>query len=715
MAVATALSAQRADAALLPPLREEIGIFPGPSALDGSPTWTLHDPSRNRFYRLGWREFEILSRWSDRSADHIAARIAAETTLDVEPGDVAAFANFLTAYDLLHQSGPQTTARFLEKAARERESWGAWLLHNYLFMRIPLVRPDRLLNVLYPRVAWLFSRSTAYAVIAITLLGFYLCAREWDVFRATFVDLLNVQGAIQFAITLVCLKVIHELGHALTAKRFGCRVPTMGIALLVLVPVPFTDVNDAWKLTQRRQRLAIGLAGVTAELACAGVAACAWSFLPNGPARTAAFLVATTTWVTTLLINLSPFMRFDGYYVLSDLIEMPNLHGRAFALARWWLRTTCLGLTDPPPEEFPASRRRILIAFAFATWIYRVILFLGIAVLVYHFAFKLAGIAMAAVEIGYFLAWPVIREMRQWWRRRGDVRWNRNTVAAAGAVALLVLALVVPWRASIEAPALLRSAQHVGVFVPEFGAKVESVNVRDGGAVVPGAVLIRLVSPDIDYQVARARREIATLEWQVEAGGVDRGLLARSRVTEQELEAALAEYRAYLGQRARLSVMAPIAGRAVDLDSSVVPGAWLPPRLRVMSIIDPNAVEVEAYIGEADLLRIAVGDRAIFFAEADPGYELPLKVGEIARASTRVLEAEALASVFGGPIAVRQEKPREFHPDQTIYRVTLRPDGDNPVPERVLRGNVIFNAKPVSLIARIWRSVAAVVIRESGL
>lgn len=700
---------------LLPPLREEIGIFPGPAALDGSPTWTLHDPSRNRFYRLGWREFEILSRWGERQADRIAARIGGETTLEIEDRDVTEFANFLNAYDLLQVSGPQVTSRLVEKAARERQSWGHWLLHNYLFMRIPLVRPDRLLTGLYPYVAWLFGRRMAYALIAVTLLGMYLTAREWDVFRATLVDLFNVRGAILFGITLICLKVIHELGHALTAKRFGCRVPTMGVALLVLVPVPYTDVNDAWKLTQRRQRLAIGLAGVTAELACAGIAACAWGFLPNGPARSAAFLVATTTWVTTVLINLSPFMRFDGYFVLSDLIEMPNLHSRAFALARWWLRKIVLGLDDPPPEEFPPARRRLLIVFAFATWIYRFVLFIGIAVLVYHFTFKLAGIAMAAVEIGYFLAWPVLRELNQWWSRRGDLRWSRKTVASAAGVGLLVLLLIFPWRSSVEAPALLRSAQHVGVFVPEFGARVESVSVKDGGTVKRGAVLVKLVSSDVDYQLARTRSEIATLEWQVEAGGVDRTLLARSRVTEQELETALAEYRSYLSQRNRLSVTAPISGRAVDLDSTVVPGAWLPAKLRVMSIIDPDAVEIEAYVGEADLARIATGGRAIFFAEADPSYELRLSIVEIARASTRVLEAEALASVHGGPIAVRQDRPRELVPDQTLYRVTLRPDGQSPRPERVLRGNVIFDAQPVSLIARAWRSVMAIAIRESGL
>ena len=191
------------------------------------------------------------------------------------------------------------------------------------------------------------------------------------------------------------MKVIHEMGHALTAKRYGCRVPSMGIALLVLWPVLYTDVTETWKLVSRRQRLAVGLAGVTAELVFAVFATLAWSFLPDGPVRGAAFILATTSWIATLLLNLSPFMRFDGYFVLSDWLEMPNLHARAFAIARWWLRERLFGLGEPPPEELPPGRRRFLIVFSFATWFYRVTVFLGIAVLVYHFAIKALGILWA--------------------------------------------------------------------------------------------------------------------------------------------------------------------------------------------------------------------------------------------------------------------------------------------------------------------------------
>jgi putative peptide zinc metalloprotease protein len=715
MSVAAAAGAAKG----LLPLREEIAIFPGPAALDGSPSWTLHDPSSNRFYRLGWREFELLSRWDSGSAAALTARVEAETTLQVEQEDVDDLVRFLFSFDLLRASSPDATANMVKKADRQRGTWAKWLLHNYLFIRIPLLRPDRFLNLSYPYLRWVFSPLVAALVVAIGLIGLVRVARQWDVFLGTFVDMFSVQGAVGFGITLGCLKGLHELGHAYTAKRFGCRVPTMGLALLVMVPVLYTDVNDAWKLSSRRQRLAIGLAGVTTELACAAFATFAWGSLQNGPARSVAFLVATSTWLTTVLINASPFMRYDGYYVLSDWLEVPNLHTRAFALAQWALRETLLKLGDPVPEDMPPHRRRLLVVFAFLTWVYRFSLFLGIAAIVYHFAVKILGITMMAVEVGYFVVMPVVREALTWWRRRADIHLNvRTALTAAAAVAILLLVLL-PWRSAVEAPALLKSQQHIDIFAPEFGARLAGISVQDGDSVAKGAPLVQLTSPDLDYRLGRARTEIEISEWQLGARGANPELLARSQVTEREYEAARAEYRALQDQKSRLDVTTPIAGEVVDVAEALDPGSWLAPKSRLMSVIDPTSMTVEAYVDEADLDRINVGDAASFVAEADTRIEFPLRLTEIARASTTVLPDPALASTMGGPIAVRaqkqNEKQNELVPDRTLYRVRLALAEGHPAPvTRILRGQVILRGEAVSLARRLWRFALAVVIRESG-
>jgi putative peptide zinc metalloprotease protein len=699
----------------LPDLREEIALHPGPTALDGSPSWTLHDPARNQFYRLGWREFEMLSRWDSGSPANLIARLRRETTLDVEPEDVEEMAKFLSLHSLLASRSAEGTRLLLAKAARYRQHWAMWLLKNYLFLRVPLFRPDRWLDRVYPRLAWLFSPAFRNTVIGLALLALYLVARRWDAFVDTFTYLFSIEGAVYFAIALSAMKVVHEMGHALTAKRYGCRVPSMGIALLVLWPVLYTDVTETWKLVSRRERLAVGLAGVTAELVFAVFATLAWSFLPDGPVRGAAFILATSSWISTLLLNLSPFMRFDGYFVLSDWLEMPNLHGRAFAIARWWLREQLFGLGDPPPEELPAGRRRFLIVFSFATWLYRVSVFLGIAVLVYHFAIKAVGIAMGTVEVGYFLMRPVWMEMQALWKLRDRLRFNIRTLATLAGLAGIVLLLAVPWRSSIEAPALLRSAALEAVFAPADGGKVSAVRVTDGDLVAKGMPLVSLASPDLAYNLAQARSDVTLIEWQLGIQSVAPTLLAKSLVAAHEYEAALATYRGLAAQVAKLEVKAPIAGKIVDLSEELRPGTWVAANERLLAIIQPDRAQIEAYVSEADLARIGVGTRAQFHPEAGWGEPSGAHVVRIERANARVLAEPYLASRFGGSVPVREMKGGELVPESAVYRVMLEPDGMHEAPARVLRGHVVLSGAPESLAARAWRRVVAVAIRESGL
>jgi putative peptide zinc metalloprotease protein len=265
---------------------------------------------------------------------------------------------------------------------------------------------------------------------------------------------------------------------------------------------------------------------------------------------------------------------------------------------------------------------------------------------------------------------------------------------------------------------LLKSQQHIDIFAPEFGSRLASIGVHDGDSVAKGAPLLQLVSPDIEYRLGRARTEIEISEWQLGARGANPELLARSQVTEREYEAARAEYRALQDQKSRLDVTTPIAGQVVDVAAGLDPGSWLAARSRLMSVIDPAGMTIEAYVDEADLDRITVGDAATFVAEADTRIEFPLRLVEIARASTTILSDPALASTMGGPIAVRaakNDKQNELVPDRTLYRVRLAVAEGHAVPvTRVLRGQVILRGEAISLIRRIWRFSLAVVIRESG-
>ena len=168
-----------------------------------------------------------------------------------------------------------------------------------------------------------------------------------------------------------------------------------------MMPVLYTDTSESWKLTRRADRFAIAGAGIAIELMLAAWTTLAWALTSDGALRSGLFLLASTTWMWTLAINASPFMRFDGYFLLSDLVGLPNLHERSFALARRQIHWLLFGYREPNPEPaLGRSAKRAMIAFALVTWIYRLIVFLGIALLVYNLFFKLLGIFLLMVEIG---------------------------------------------------------------------------------------------------------------------------------------------------------------------------------------------------------------------------------------------------------------------------------------------------------------------------
>jgi len=217
----------------------------------------------------------------------------------------------------------------------------------------------------------------------------------------------------------------------------------------------------------------IGAAGMITELAIAAICTFLWSFLPEGPLRSAAFIIATTGWVMTLAVNLNPLMRFDGYYLLSDLLGVHNLQERSFTFAKWKLRRLLFGLRDPPPEGVLPSLQTKLTIYAWSTWIYRFFLFIGIALLVYHFFFKALGLLLFAVEIMWFIVLPIMRELIVWWSMRSTALKTRRFVVTATSVCVLLGLAFIPCSGRVSFPAILQSAQYATVYAPEPGRIVD--------------------------------------------------------------------------------------------------------------------------------------------------------------------------------------------------------------------------------------------------
>ena len=249
-----------------PALREELQLDAGPPDEFGQPSWTVHDPVRHRFVRIDWTSREVLARWWLADPVLIARQVNAQTTLHIDAGDVLAVLALARREELVHPSQPPASAL--------REGGGVadllrWLLHHYLFVRLPLWQPDAWLARWLPALRCLGSAGFARLSLAALLAGLWGVAQQHERLAAQWLDLLSWQGLALYGVTLVAVKFAHELGHAFSAKAHGLRVPTMGVALMVLWPVAYTDTTEAWRLADARARRRIAAAGGRTELTLA--------------------------------------------------------------------------------------------------------------------------------------------------------------------------------------------------------------------------------------------------------------------------------------------------------------------------------------------------------------------------------------------------------------------------------------------------------------
>jgi putative peptide zinc metalloprotease protein len=691
----------------LPPLREELKLLPAAANHDGSPAWMVQDPINNSFFRIGWLDFEMLLRWAYGSPEKIANSVNNETTLDVEVTDVNDLKHFLEQNGLLQASSQEAVDQLREQAKLLNKGFINWILHHYLFFRIPLFHPQVWLASLMPWFGWIFTRTTAIVVILLTLAGIFLVLRQWETFSSTFVDQLTWSGLLGYSMALVFAKALHEMGHALTATRYGVRVAHMGVALLVMFPMLYTDTSESWKLSNPRQRLAIASAGIITELALAGLATLAWGLSPDGAIRSALFFLATTSWLLTLLVNVSPFLRFDGYFILMDAIDFPNLHQRSGAFARIWLRRVLLGFDDDWPEDIQGNGRISLIIFAFVTWLYRLVVFFGLALLVYYFFFKVLGIILMVVELIWFIWRPIWSELSIWRESKSEIKTSRMWMAYA-LLGIILVVILVPWQTGIKGPGWVHPERLHVLYSPLPG---RLVSLPEDKNVTSGQSLFILESPDLRLSAERARGLAqARAKELIGLMGLPEGEARREQVRAQQKQ-YIAEEKLFQEEQARLKISAPFSGTIVDLDSDLAPGVWIRPSQPLATLVDYSQWVVDAYVTEEDVHRISPGDKAQVYRPLRLGV-LQGQVIEVDATRTTVLPHYSLDAKSGGDIVTLDDEKNV--PRNAIYRVRVKLDSPPPESRQMKTGNVVISGEARAWLPTILQRIGAVVVRESG-
>lgn len=699
----------------LPPLRQDLEILEGWPQHNGAPTWTLFDPLRNRYFRIGHNAFLMLSNWTAGSVSRLRRTISEQDGGNsLQVSDVGDLISFLLANQLTLEAPINGYRYYVEQEAQSQKSLHQKLLHNYLFFRVPLFRPERLLSLTWPIVAPLFSARTVQIFVVLGLLSLYLVSQQWQSFTGQFVELLSWQGIVIYGVSLALVKILHELGHAWMATKYGLKVPTIGVAFLVLIPILYTDTSNAWRLPSRRKRLMIDGAGIMTELALAVLATLLWVFLPDGPLRAVVFSIAAVSWLFSLTINLNPFMRFDGYYILSDLLGFENMQERGFTLAKWRMREVLFGLGKTKPEVLPMWLERLAILHAWGTWVYRFFLFLGIAFLVYAFFIKIVAVFLFCVEIVWFILMPVFREIKEWWSMRQQVLVSERARGFAVGGSVLLLLAILPLSQKIQVPALMLVANEVTVF-PPTSAKIASLNVHNGSVVTKGDVLASFNSGKLHLEIDATRNQLALLQLQAARTGVDAQSLEKRKVLLSQVKAQHETLQQYLRRKDKLILRAPINGTVVDLNNDIHAGRFVRRKQALFVIRNSGGMRISGLVNEQQVSRLSQSNKGVFIPDNVQleTVEIYLKsLGDTAVARMRDVE---LAQSFGGPIATHRDKQGRHEPIGAFYAAHMLPLEPTVMKNgQTVRGLAVLKGERRSWIGGVFFRIVSVLIRESG-
>lgn len=698
---------------IVPYLRQDLEIFRGNSREDGLPAWLLYDAIRNKYFSLGLTAFKLIKNWKGGEDIKNFEKKINSSGIDTSEEEIKSFISFLHQNNLIIQPTGQNIAYLMQQKNSMKKSWLMHAIHNYLFFKIPLFKPDDWLSKTLKYVKHFASKKFRNLVYFFGFIGLFLVVQQLETFKSTFLYFFSFQGLMLYFLTLVFVKCLHELGHAYIAKYYGCRVSAIGIAFLVFFPFLYTDTTDAWRLRNHKERLLINFGGILTELHLALIATFIWAVLPDGGFKSAAFFLATTSWISSLTINVSPFMRFDGYYVFSDWLRAENLQPRSFALARWKIRESLFGLNHPPPEEINPSRRWTFIVYAWATWVYRFFLFLGIALLVYHFAFKILGIILFVIEIHWFILLPIIREIKNWYKLKTEIRFNKQTKRTLIIILSLLMILFLPWKSSLKIPAVYVSEKYSKVFAP-YPSKIKNILVNKDDLVEKGQELIELYSPDLDREIFSIRRKIQLTKTKINRLSKSAGNMDQFLTLQQSLIALQTELTGLSRVKNKLILKAPIKGKIKDF-YNLSEGMWVSNFDQLLGIVHYGTGKVKGFIKEEQIERFLKKNPAVFIPNDGIHDKVYLVSESLDLSAISNLPYISLSSVHDGPVAIRNSTGGEFQyrPETAHYIAEFELAKKSEI-QFELPGYVHIQGSRYSPFANLIKSVIAIIVRESG-
>ena len=651
----------------------------------GDAWYVVEDPAANRFFRMSAGAYAFVGLLDGRRTVEEAWEGCQEQMGDDAPTQVEAIrvlGELYTSNLLRGEVAGDAAALFERHRTRVKREW-AGRAASFLFMRIPLLDPDRFLSTWVPIAGRLFTPLGFVVWLLIVLLGVAGVLQEWGAFTSGAGSVLSARNLGLMYVAFAGVKLLHELGHGFACKWFGRRegtggeVHALGVMMLVLMPVPYVDATSAWALRSKWRRMIVGAAGMFVELGVAGIAAMVWAGASEGIVRAIAYNVVFIASVSTLLFNANPLLRYDGYYILSDWLEIPNLAQRSKEQVYYMVKRWVWGMRDVRPPARSSGEAWLLGVYGVASGVYR--LFVAAVIIMFisrqlFFVGVLAAVAAAAM----MLVWPMLRFVGYVWTSPELMRVRGRAVltsfGAAGMAAVLLGLIPAPDRVVVEG--VVEARERVGVYAGADGFIIRAT--EDGTPVMGDAVLV--VAQNQEMAAARA-----------EALAAVRGAEARYRVAltkdpaeaqiRAEEVAALKERVASLDERIKgLVTESPIEGVWVCPATDSLSGRFVRRGEQIGEVVTEGDVRVRAVVGQ----RVA----AALIAESAKGVEVRARgrgwttyegvAGEPSPAGRRELTSGALADVAGGGVATEKGEHGGVVAREAQFEVPVDLEGEAP-------------------------------------
>ncbi len=566
---------------------------------------------------------------------------------------------------LLCDVPPDSMEVFRRHQQHERMLWKR-RLWSPMALRFPLLDPDRFLTRTLPWVGPLLGRLGFAIWFFVVVTGAILAASHWTDLTEDITDrVLDPANLVLLWFVYPVVKALHELGHAYVTRKWGGEVHEIGVMLLVLSPVPYVDASSAWGFTDKRKRMAVGAAGIAVELFLGALAMFVWLTVEPGAVRAIAYNVMLISGVSTLLFNGNPLLRFDGYYVLADGIEIPNLGSRSNQYLGYLFQRYVFGINDAESPAHTAGERNWLAIYGIASFFYRITISF-IIILFIAGKFFIIGILLAIWAVATQVLMPVVK-VAIYVANSPSLRRQRKRailISAAIVASLSILLFVLPVPSWTRTEGVIWVPEESQVRAGSDGFIVRLLAPANG-EVQRGQPLIQAEEPFLPTRTAVFAAQLEELRAKYDS------LLPFDRVQTamvgEQMVAAEANLSRAREREADLIYYSPANGRLVVPNAADLPARFVTKGQLVGYVVEPKEVTVRVALGQDDIAMVRQRTHGVEVMLMGWGSEpIPARIRREVPGASSKLPTAALGSSGGGTIAV---DPRDKQGVTTLRQV----------------------------------------------